>query len=142
MSNTISTLAQMKLDVIKYHAVTITTDLDGNEITNLKDLVSMANDACYTSHNSVMYVKKSIADALADYDIACENKNARDTERLERYLAILQERYAAQDERHQADVDVYSILTNGEQWQRAKPKASGSKMPKKDLSALRAVAAS
>lgn len=142
MTNSISKLVQMKLDVIKYHAVTITTNTDGNEITNLKDLVSMANDACYTSDNSIRYVKKSIADALADYDIACENKNQRDIERLERYLAVLQARYEAQAERHAADVSVFEQLTHGEVWERKQAASSKSKMPSKNLTALRKMAAS
>ena len=60
MTNTLSKLAKMKLDVIKYHADTITTNKDNEEITNLKDLVSIARDACYTSHNSIQYTKSNI----------------------------------------------------------------------------------
>ena len=138
MTNTLSTLAKMKLDVINYHAETITTDLDNKEITNKKDLVSMARDACYTSNNSIGYVKTSIADALAEYDEALEDKNKRQIESSERYLEILQSRMQTQEERHQADLDVYAHLTGGEVWTPTKKGTSSKKsISKNQLAELR-----
>lgn len=128
MTNTLSKLAKMKLAVIKYHADTITTDLNGEEITNLKDLVSMAKDACYTSHNSIDYTKKNIADTLAEYDTAVEEKNFHQQESSKRYLAILKSRRETHVDRHQADLAVYANLTGGEVWKYV-PK--GSKLTKK-----------
>ena len=142
MTNTLSTLAKMKLDVINYHAESITTNLNGEEITNIKDLVSMARDACYTSHNSVQYAKSNIADALAEYDEALEDKNQRQIESSERYLAILQSRMQSQSERHQADIDVYAQLTGGEVWTPEKKSASSKKtISKSNLAELRKVVA-
>ena len=142
MTNTLSTLAKMKLDVINYHAESITTNLNGDEITNLKDLVSMARDACYTSHNSVQYAKGNIADALAEYDQALEDKNQRQIESSERYLAILQSRMQSQSERHQADIDVYAHLTGGEVWTPTKKGTSSKKsISKSNIAELRKVVA-
>lgn len=128
MTNTLSKLAKMKLAVIKYHADTITTDLNGDEITNLKDLVSMARDACYTSHNSIQYTKTNISDTLAEYDRAVEEKNDHQKESSKRYLATLKSRLETHTDRHQADLDVYANLTGGEVWKFV-PK--GSKFTKK-----------
>tara|TARA_R100001082_G_scaffold106810_1_gene80039 strand:+ start:77 stop:505 length:429 start_codon:yes stop_codon:yes gene_type:complete len=142
MTNTLSTLAKMKLDVIKYHADTITTNLNGEEITNLKDLVSMARDACYTSNNSVGFVKTSISDTLAEYDQAVEDKNDRQIESSKRYLAILQSRLVSHQERHQADVDVYANLTGGEVWKPTKKGSTSAKtISKGNLEELRKVVA-
>lgn len=142
MTNTLSTLAKMKLDVINYHAESISTNLNGDEITNLKDLVSMARDACYTSNNSIGYVKTTIADALAEYDEALEDKNKRQIESSERYLATLKSRLQSQQERHQADVDVYAHLTGGEVWTPTKKATSSKKsISKNNLAELRKVVA-
>ena len=138
MTNTLSKLAKMKLDVINYHAETITTDLDNKEITNRKDLVSMARDACYTSNNSIGYVKTSIADALAEYDEAIEENNKRQEESSERYLEMLYCRLETQQERHQADIDVYAHLTGGEVWTPTTKSASSKKsISKSKLAELR-----
>ena len=141
MTNTLSELAKMKLDVIKYHADTITTDLNGEEITNLKDLVSMARDACYTSNNSVGFAKTQISDALAEYDQAVEDKNQRQVESSSRYLEILQSRLGTQLERHQADVAVYANLTGGEVWTPTKVGRRTKIITKSNLEELRKVVA-
>ncbi len=143
MTNTLSKLAKMKLDVIKYHADTITTNKDNEEITNLKDLVSIARDACYTSHNSIQYTKSNISDTLAEYDRAVEEKNDHQKESSKRYLVTLKSRLETHQDRHQADLDVYANLTGGEVWKYT-PKGSKvtkSSIPDKSVDELRSLVA-
>lgn len=142
--NNLSKLVQMKLDVINYHADTITTNEVGpdgsmvTEVTNQKELVAYSRDACYTSHNSLQWIKKQIADAFVEYDQAVADNNARDELRLDKYISMLQNQLDNREERHDADKTVYFIITNGEEWtptsKRSAPKPT---LTAKKMDALR-----
>ena len=116
----VSKLAQLKLEVINYHA-TDKPSADG-PIINDKFLISLAGDACYTSHNSLSYKKKQIADARAEYDRHVAEENIYSAEKTERWIDLLEPELDELQTRHDADIEVFAILTHGEVWQ-YKPKA-------------------
>ncbi len=83
MTKKLSKLAQLKLDVINYHLhddeSTHRQDIDGTveqAQINERFLIGLARDACYTSHNSITFKKKQIADSLAEYDTAIEERTS------------------------------------------------------------------
>jgi len=118
----VSTLAKLKLEVINYH----TTDKPSQEgpVVNDKFLIGLARDACYTSNNSLTFKKKQIADSLAEYDLAFEEKNAYAIERTERWINTLKPELDELQTRHNADTEVYAIITHGEVWQAKRPAAA------------------
>jgi len=118
----ISTLAKMKLEVINYH----TTDrpsIDG-PVVNAAFLTKLGTDACYTSNNGLTFKKKQLADSLAEYDQAFEEKNTYAIERTEKWINTLQPELAELQARHDADCEVYAALTGGEVWQPKKKPAT------------------
>jgi hypothetical protein len=110
----VSKLAQLKLDVINYHA-TDKPSADG-PVVNDRFLIGLGRDACYTSHNSLTFKKKQIADSLAEYDMAVEEKNTYSMERTERWINTLYPELEELEARHNADLEVYLQLTGGEVW--------------------------
>ena len=110
----VSKLAQLKLDVINYHA-TDKPSADG-PVVNDRFLIGLGRDACYTSHNSLTFKKKQIADSLAEYDMAVEEKNTYSMERTERWINTLYPELEELEARHNADLEVYLQLTSGEVW--------------------------
>ena len=132
MTKKLSKLAQLKLDVIKYHLhddeSTHRQDIDGTveqAQINERFLIGLARDACYTSHNSITFKKKQIADSLAEYDTATEEKNIYDQERIGRWISRLTPELDELTLRHDADLEVFSKLTGGEAWQpKSQPTAS------------------
>lgn len=141
MTKKLSKLAQLKLDVINYHLhndeSTYRNNIDGTTEqaqVNERFLVGLARDACYTSHNSITFKKKQIADSLAEYDIATENKNIYDQERIGRWISRLTPELDELTVRHDADLEVFAKLTGGEQWQ-AKAQPTSAKVV--DFSNLR-----
>ena len=122
---TISKLAKMKLEVINFH----TTDrpsVDG-PVINDNFLQGLSRDACYTSNNSLTFKKKQLADSLAEYDQAFEDKNTYAIERTERWIKTLQPELEELNVRHKADCEVYAVLTGGEVWQPKKKPATNVK---------------
>jgi hypothetical protein len=116
-SNSTSTLMELKLAVINYH--------DGDNMDYLQKNIS--RDACYTSYNSLTYKKKMLADAVTDFesyvaegkDIAAE-RACEKAERIELELEQL-------TERHVADLGVYLVINDGEEWSiTVKPKSKAS----------------
>jgi hypothetical protein len=100
------TLVEMKLAVIMYH--------NGDNMDYL--LNGIARDACYTSYNSINYKKKQIADNLADLETAIvENRDVR-ADAIARRLDNMEIELNHLTERHDADKEVYSLVTDGEQW--------------------------
>ena len=100
------TLVEMKLAVIMYH--------NGDNMDYL--LNGIARDACYTSYNSINYKKKQIADNLADLETAIvENRDVR-ADAIARRLDNMEIELNHLIERHDADKEVYSLVTDGEQW--------------------------
>jgi len=119
---TISKLAKMKLEVINFH----TTDkpsVDG-PVINTAFLTKLASDACYVSNNGLTYKKKQLADSLADYDQAFEDKNSYAIDRTERWINTLQPELAELKDRHDADCQVYTVITGGEAWEPKKKPAT------------------
>ena len=110
----VSKLAQLKLDVINYHA-TDKPSADG-PVINDRFLIGLGRDACYTSHNSLTFKKKQIADSLAEYDLAVEDKNTYSMERTERWINTLFPELDELEARHNADLEVFAALTGGEKW--------------------------
>ena len=110
----VSKLAQLKLDVINYHA-TDKPSADG-PVINDRFLIGLGRDACYTSHNSLTFKKKQIADSLAEYDMAVEEKNTYSMERTERWINTLYPELEELEARHSADLEVFAALTGGEVW--------------------------
>tara|TARA_R110000824_G_scaffold25412_2_gene88599 strand:- start:7235 stop:7654 length:420 start_codon:yes stop_codon:yes gene_type:complete len=119
----ISKLAQLKLEVINYH----TTDKPSADgpIINDKFLISLAGDACYTSNNSLSYKKKQLADSRAEYDRHVDENNIYSAEKTERWIDLLTPELDELQTRHDADIEVFAIITHGEVWQ-YKPKANKS----------------
>jgi hypothetical protein len=115
MAKKISTLAQLKFEVINFH----TTDKPSADgpIVNDKFLIGLGRDACYTSNNSLTFKKKQLADSLAEYDIAVEEANSYAMERTERWINTLMPELDELQTRHDADCEVFAALTGGEVWQ-------------------------
>ncbi len=131
----VSKLAQLKLEVINYH----TTDKPSADgpIINDRFLIGLGRDACYTSHNSMTYKKKQIADSLAEYDGHVKDNNIYQKERTERWIATLYPELDELEARHNADLEVFAALTGGEKWM-PKEQLSSNKISKPvDFSELR-----
>ena len=118
MTKTLSQLAKLKLEVINYHNHDISNpdNKTGGTAVNDKFLVGLSRDACYTSHNSLNFKRKQIADALGDYDTAVEAKNISDIERSQRWIDRLCPELDELQTRHDADLEVYKHITCGETW--------------------------
>lgn len=108
-----SQLIDLKLQVINYHS--------GENLDYLQR--QLANDACYTSHNGVQFKKKQIADAIADYESAIAEGRDMKADAIARKLDNMEVELAELLERHDADVAVYEIITEGETWTRQAPKS-------------------
>jgi hypothetical protein len=133
MSNNVSNLAKLKLEVIKYH-----TNQNGESNTSMVNqyfLHSLARDACYTSNNSLQFKKKQIADSTADYDSEIEKGNNIGAERVEQKVERL---YLELDElqiRHDADCQVYTLITGGQAWM--SNTSSSKQAPKKESAIMK-----
>ena len=66
MTKKVPTLVELKLAVLNHFQAT--QDVAPNE----QFVAGIARDECYTSHNSLVYKKKQMADKLADYETAVE----------------------------------------------------------------------
>lgn len=103
-------LVDLKLAVINYHK--------GDEFEYLRK--QCATDACYTSFNSMQWKQKQMADLKAEI---VELHTASGTEvvdvKIERKVMLYQSMECELDElsyRHDADKEVYTIITQGETW--------------------------
>ena len=113
--NTSPTLVQLKLDVINHHK--------GSDNEYLR--TQIAKDACYTSFNSIEWKGEQMSIVKNDMVDLAQAKGAEVVDiRIEKkariYLAMEREMDEL-TERHKADLEVYTIVTQGEVWQH-KPK--------------------
>ena len=107
MSNNTSKLIELKLAVIQYH--------NGDNMDYL--MKGIARDACYTSYNSLQYKRKQMADTIADFESAVvENKDTK-ADAIARRLDSMNVELEQMIERHDADLAVYEIINDGEQWE-------------------------
>jgi len=133
MSNNVSNLAKLKLEVIKYH-----TNQDGESNTSVVNqyfLESLARDACYTSNNSIDFKKKQISEATTDYDTEVEKGNHIGADRIEQKIERM---YLELDElqiRHDADCQVYTVITGGHAWM--SNTSSSKQTPKKESAIMK-----
>lgn len=133
MTNIVTNLAKLKLEVIKYH-----TNQDGESTTSVVNqyfLHSLARDACYTSNNSIEFKKKNISEATEDYDTEVEKGNHIGADRVEQRVERM---YLELDElqvRHDADCQVYTIITDGQAW--VSNNSSTKQAPKKESALMK-----
>jgi len=98
-------LFDMKLAVIQYH------DNGDNQFL----MTGIARDACFTSHNSLVYKRKLIADTICEYDQAVKDDNARAIMRLDKMLMSMDAELEHLIQRHEADLQVL-LAVSGEAW--------------------------
>ena len=135
---TISKLAKMKLEVINYHT-TDSQSVDGL-IINDYFLKSLARDACYTSDNGITFKAKAIVAESVKYDSAKKADNLYEKERSERILGNMDLEMAELKFRHNADLEVYKVVTGGETWVQNLPKAIKPAAETQDFSEMIAAA--
>jgi len=133
MSKIVSNLAKLKLEVIKYH-----TNQDGESNTSVVNqyfLESLARDACYTSNNSIDFKKRQISDATTEYDTEAEKGNHIRADRIEQYVERMYLELEELQVRHDADCQVYTIITGGHAWM--SKSASSKQAPKKESAIMK-----
>lgn len=134
MTNIVTNLAKLKLEVIKYH-----TNQNGESTTsvvNQKFLEKIAQDACYVSYKSLDYKDKMIDTSTTEYDGHVKDGNIIAAERTESYIDLLSLELDELQIRHDADCQVYTWITGGQAYIPYKPQAK--KALKKESSALKA----
>tara|TARA_R110002072_G_scaffold133878_1_gene274437 strand:- start:188 stop:616 length:429 start_codon:yes stop_codon:yes gene_type:complete len=107
MTTGTSKLIELKLAVIKYHQV------DGNDYL----MQNIARDACYTSNNGLTYKKKQMADALSDFETAVAEGRDAPQMRIMNLIERMEVELEHMEERHHADLAVYTIVTDGLEWE-------------------------
>lgn len=119
MSNNVSNLAKLKLEVIKYH--TNQNGESNKSMVNQYFLESIAKDSCYTSLSSINFKNTQIADAGVEYDTKKKEHNYIACERIDQYVQRLTLELSELQIRHDADCQVYTVVTGGQAYQ-YKPK--------------------
>ena len=104
---------------------------------NERFIESIAKDECYTSKNSLDYKKRMLADRLADYEDAAEQKQHIKMDALQKLIDNVEDELALLETRHEADLSVYEQVT-GKSWEPAPKKTRPVSMSKERLSALKA----
>ncbi len=108
------TLYDLKIAVVNFHK--------GNEFEYLRNQI--AKDACYTSHNSLMWKQGQMADIKAEIADLAEASGSEVVDvKLDKKIALYQAMEPELDEmsmRHTADCAVY-LEVSGEAWT-ARPK--------------------
>ena len=99
-------LVELKLQTIQYH--------NGDNMDYL--MTSMAKDACYTSYNSLVYKKKQMDDTITDFETAVTEGRDMKAEAITRKLDNMEIELEHLEERHNADCQVYTIITDGQAW--------------------------
>ena len=94
-------LVELKLQTIQYH--------NGDNMDYL--MTSMAKDACYTSYNSLVYKKKQMDDTITDFETAVTEGRDMKAEAITRKLDNMEIELEHLEERHNADCQVYTIIT-------------------------------
>ena len=131
MTKKTPTLVELKLAVLNYWQST------QDVVPNEQFIESIARDECYTSHNSLNYKKRQLADKLADYETAKEE--GRDTARsaIQRLIDAIEIELDLLHERHEADLSVFEQVT-GRQWEPMAKKRAPAKLSDDRMKALRA----
>ena len=104
---------------------------------NERFIESIAKDECYTSKNSLDYKKRMLADRLADYEDAAEQKQHIKMDALQKLIDNVEDELALLETRHEADLSVYEQVT-GKSWEPAPKKTRPVSMSKERLAALKA----
>ena len=131
MTKKVPTLVELKLAVLNHFQST--QDIVPNE----QFIAGIARDECYTSHNSLMYKKKQMADKLADYETAIEEGKDIRADAIIRLVENMEVELTLLDERHQADLSVYEQVT-GTQWEPMPKKRRPAKLSDDRMAALKA----
>jgi hypothetical protein len=131
MTKKTPTLVELKLAVLNYYQAT------QDVVPNEQFIAGIARDECYTSHNSLMYKKKQMADKLADYETAVEEGKDIRADAIARLLDNMEVELTLLDERHQADLSVYEQVT-GTQWEPMAKKRAPAKLSDDRMKALKA----
>jgi len=131
MTKKTPTLVELKLAVLNYYQAT------QDVVPNEQFIAGIARDECYTSHNSLMYKKKQMADKLADYETAVEEGKDIRADAIARLLDNMEVELTLLDERHQADLSVYEQVT-GTQWEPMAKKRAPAKLSDDRMAALKA----
>jgi len=126
MTTGTSKLVELKLAVIKYHQI------DGNDYL----MQNIARDACYTSHNGLVYKKKQMADAMSDYETAVEEGRDAPQMRIMNLIDRMEIELDHMEERHQADLTAYTIISDGLEWSPT-PKKRAPMMKSSKIEALK-----
>jgi hypothetical protein len=126
MTTGTSKLVELKLAVIKYHQI------DGNDYL----IQNIARDACYTSHNGLVYKKKQMADAMADYETKVEEGRDAPLMRISNLIDRMEIELDHMEERHHADLAAYTIITDGLEWSPT-PKKRAPMMKSSKIEALK-----
>lgn len=126
MTKNTSKLIELKLAVIQYH--------DGDQMDYLQS--GIARDACYTSFNSLSYKKKQMADAIADYETAVNEGRDAPQMRILSMIERMEVELEELEERHFADCAVYTIVTDGQEWE-AQPKRRAPALKSDKIAALK-----
>ena len=141
MTKALSKLAQMKLEIIKYHThykesskiENVDGTLEAYEL-NDKFLIGLARDACYTAHNSLTFKKQQIADTIADLEYNQSEGRQRQAERNNEFIkSRLMPELDELKCRYAADCEVYKELTGGETYFPPKPKPSNNNSKPSDI---------
>ena len=131
MTKKVPTLVELKLAVLNHFQST--QDIVPNE----QFIAGIARDECYTSHNSLNYKKKQMADKLADYETAIEEGKHIRADAIIRLVENMEVELTLLDERHQADLSVYEQVT-GTQWEPMPKKRAPAKLSADRMKALKA----
>jgi hypothetical protein len=131
MTKKVPTLVELKLAVLNHFQST------QDVVPNEQFIAGIARDECYTSHNSLNYKKKQMADKLADYETAVEEGKDIRADAIARLLDNMEVELTLLDERHQADLSVYEQVT-GTHWEPMAKKRAPAKLSDDRMKALRA----
>lgn len=131
MTKKVPTLVELKLAVLNHFQAT--QDVAPNE----QFIAGIARDECYTSHNSLVYKKKQMADKIADYETAVEEGKDIRADAIARLLDNMEVELTLLAERHEADLSVYEQVT-GTQWEPMAKKRAPAKLSDDRMKALRA----
>jgi hypothetical protein len=131
MTKKTPTLVELKLAVLNYYQAT------QDVVPNEQFIAAICRDECYTSHNSLNYKKRQLADKLADYETAVEEGKTIKADAITRLIDNMEVELTLLDERHQADLSVYEQVT-GTQWEPMAKKRAPAKLSDDRMKALRA----
>ena len=131
MTKKVPTLVELKLAVLNYYQAT------QDVVPNEQFVAAIAGDECYTSHNSLLYKKRQLADKLADYETAVEEGKTIKADAITRVIDNMEVELTLLDERHEADLSVFEQVT-GRQWEPMAKKRAPAKLSDDRMKALRA----